>query len=172
MSATTLSVDFGYGGREPVTVTLTVPDLGLSPQQWAQAVYVATNVASTLHYGQPGAEVIATALAALPGRGRHQRLQVGDTVHVVTASNVTLSALSAEPVDAWGLPTAMFRHDPYQPPPTVYATDARDRVWTGRGADGLWRCLGYAGREPTRLPWEQLEDLHGPMTPLVPVVQP
>ena len=172
-----------FAMRRPVQ--LSVPDMGLTPREWAEAVFTATNVPPTSRYGVPGALEVAAALERVgiepgPSGGRFgvsDRLEVG-------GQTLTCVAVDNRGVDAWGLGTATFTEpqplpSPLGPPMHVsaatpppdavaYVEDERDRLWTGRGA-GEWRCLTDPAGRTAPLMWAGVWREHGPLTPLVPV---
>lgn len=169
----------------PVPVEIAVPDMGLSAREWAQAVFAATNIPFTTQYGVPGALEVAAALqrAGEPTSDSARRFGVGDRLEV-SGQHLTCIAVDDRGVDAWGVGVPTFT-DPepvpappgpamhvskIAPPPVsvAYVEDARDRLWTGRGA-GEWRCLTDAvGRTWPGL-WASVWENYGPLTPLVPV---
>lgn len=174
-----------YAEYSPIRIT--VPDMGLDPREWAMAAFAATRIPLTNQYGVPGALEVAAALADMHTR-EHGRvvpaLSEGDRV-VAGDQVVTLLAINHTGTDAWSLPEPSFSPpapvapppagpvmyvSAQQPPPDVvaYAEDARDRLWTGKGA-GMWRCLtDPAGRTEAGM-WSVVWVEYGPMVPLVPV---
>jgi hypothetical protein len=165
------------------TLPLTVPDMGLSPREWAHAVFTATNVPPTNRYGVPGALEVAAAYAreAQLAQLAHPPFGPGDVVHV---GGYAVQCVAVDRrADAWGVGVPTFA-DPVElgapdgplmdvgmhlPPPDAiaYVEDNRDRLWTGKGA-GEWRCLtDPAGRTAAGL-WPVVWREHGPLVPLVP----
>jgi hypothetical protein len=167
------------------TLILAVPDMGLSPGEWARAVFTATHVPSTLNYGIPGALEVAAAIAntyADTTTPAVRPLAPGDVIEGAGRSVTCLTVTKRG--DGWGVGDAAFSDPdvidppvgprlhvgPLQPPPDAiaYAEDIRDRLWTGKGF-GPWRCLtDPAGRTSPGM-WAAVWREHGPLTPLVPV---
>lgn len=164
------------------SVSVRVPDMGLTPRHWAEAVFQATNAPDAYQYGTPGAREVDRALRA----GRQSRfwrrgLTPGDSVEVlgkrVRCVDVQGRGSGASPIPTFAeaelvqvpLGPAMYVSADAPPPDAVaYVEDARDRLWTGRG-HGEWVCLtDPAGRAAPGL-WGSVWREHGPLVPLVPV---
>lgn len=165
------------------SVSVRVPDMGLTFREWALAAYTATNAPGAASYGDvAGAAEVDHALRA----GRHSRywrrgLGPGDSVEILrkrmrciavdTPAGRPLGVPTfTEPVAEETLPGPLMHvcADDAPPDSVAYVEDERDRLWTGRG-HGEWRCLtDPAGRTSPRQ-WASVWREHGPLTPLVPV---
>lgn len=174
-----------YAEYSPIRIT--VPDMGLDPREWAMAVFAAARVPLTNQYGVPGALEVAAALADMHTRDLGRvvpALCEGDRVEAA-GQVVRLLAVDHTGTDAWSLPVPTFAPaepvapapagpvmyvSAQQPPPDVvaYAEDARDRLWTGKGA-GMWRCLTDPAGRTDAGPWAMVWREHGPLVPLVAV---
>jgi hypothetical protein len=176
----TLTLAYGNGAR----VRLLVPDIGLTPREWAAAAYAATNQPATTRYGVDGAADVARAIwRDHATEAACRALGVGDAVHVLGTA-VTCLAVSDEPRDAWCVATPTFDGGAAVPAPAgpglhvsadtpppesvAYAEDARDRRWTGKGY-GVWRCLTDLAGRTRPAAWGSVWRDHGPLVPLVPV---
>lgn len=173
-----LGVNYWSRGQ---SLVLRVPEMGLTPREWAAAVFAATHIPHTTRYGVPGAQEVAHAMSRLP-RERVLRMAAGDRV---TVDGRVVQCLAVEgDADAWGVRTAVFSDPEVEPLPAgprmyvdaeaappeavAYCEDERDRLWTGRGA-GTWRCLTDPAGRTAPGQWASVWREYGPLVPLVPV---
>lgn len=180
-----MSITLHYALDGPLTVR--VPDMGLTEREWAEAAYAATNAPFTNRYDVPGALEVAAGLERAGAlSGPLAPLGVGDRVEA-GGRVLTCVAVDAREgmADGWGLGVPSFteprpvdvptgprlRVSAELPPPEMlaYVEDARDRLWTGKGA-GVWQCLTDPAGRTMPMMWGRVWEEHGPLTPLVPVV--
>lgn len=160
------------------SVSVRVPDMGLTLAEWGQAVFLATHIPTAHNYRTPGAREVDRALRA----GRHsgdfaRPLKEGDGV-LVSGSMVRCIAVDyvggvarfsgPEPMPAPMGPMMHVSAETAPPDAVAYVEDRRDRLWTGRGL-GTWRCLTDPAGRTAAGSWARVWVEHGPLVPLVPV---
>lgn len=159
------------------SVTIPVPDMGLTGTEWGVAVYEASRSPHATRHTAPGAGEVATAISTdYRLSARVWPLRVGGMV-VIDGTVVRLVRVDEGGVPTFGGPEAdpaprgpLMEVSATVPPPdqVAYAEDERDRLWTGRGA-GTWRCLTDAAGATEPGGWEATWMRYGPLVPLVPV---
>lgn len=173
-----------YRGAPGGALTLDVPELrGMTGPQVADAAYAVTHTPPCNDYGLSGATAIGAAyFRRPPGRQILAPLQVGDLVHAA-GMVLRLVAEKTGETNVWGRHSPVFATiegtgpagEPLHvssrvaPPDEIaYAEDARDRLWTGKGA-GVWSCLTDPAGRTAPVSWRKVWLDHGPLRPLAPV---
>lgn len=169
-----------HSGHRPLSVT--VPDMGLTRTEWAEAAYAVLLTSVAGSSAAPGAAEFDHALrsdsialaAARPMRPGDRVMLQGRQLTLLSVSGVGQHATNVPAFSAPAplpVPTGPMMHvDAHTAPPEAlaYVEDARDRLWTGRGY-GEWRCLTDPAGRTSPAPWASVWREHGPLTPLVPV---